>query len=155
MSIDKQAIADKEARRFSLAMETAEAVMGWEVEVSPGAAYWTGATKEDHINAAKDCAIAARKRGPDGEYLGTEWICAATWSGDCRLWRPDLDLDAAWDVIEKMVAEGFRWRADSFGGGRFMFYREDGEVPHYTQQRCLPASICLAALAALAVYEPI
>ena len=71
-------------------------------------------------------------------------------------WRPDRDIAAAWEVVEKMAADGWTW---NLGGGvrkRFMLTLHDigKDVVQYSGEAdTAPRAICLAALKAVEAQE--
>jgi hypothetical protein len=67
-----------------------------------------------------------------------------------KRWSPSSDIGAAWEVVEKMIANGW-WNTDiGFGSGIVVSF-DDGSTTHQAKADTAPLAICRAAL--LAVME--
>ena len=117
-----------------------------------------------------DALVAEKVMGLPGMVLGADTRCPITggemrmgvsraWCFDCHEWHHSpykeysIDISAAWEVVEKMRANGCGFSTSDYGGFRkgwsVTFYNRHGDAPATYEAETLPIAICRAALKAV------
>lgn len=128
----------------------AEKVMGWKIEeryfyLGPEDGHWTYTLDQDR--AAKDYTVTTNA-GKEPWYVPQLCFNDPTdeWNDWQRVPEFSSSIGAAWEVVEKLKADGRNFKCS--WGQWFLAHFSDAELPD-GQPESMPHAICLAALKAV------